>query len=291
MNQIAQFIGTPFAVATAPKTLQWLVKFAEARTTTTYLSLSKQIGIHHRVLPHVLGQIGFSLQRLSPNIPPIQLLVVNQKTKIPGTLGLGFIIADKQVLDSLSLPNRRILWEVAREKVFNWNWREVLKQFGLAPLSTPVPPLHEIEAQIEAAFSRGGGEQEDHRRLKEYVAAHPDVIGLKYKGSGHKERTILSGDRLDVFFELPEQWVCVEVKGKQSPKDDILRGIFQCVKYKAVLEARRQYQPSGGTLPSVRVVLVLETGLPHEFEFLKPLLNLEVISVNVPEDFVVPSKH
>jgi len=73
---------------------------------------------------------------------------------------------------------------------------------------------------------------------------------------------------LDVFFELPEQWVCVEVKGKQSPKQDILRGIFQCVKYKAVLEARCHYQQNGGKLPRVRVVLVLGSGLPQQTEAL-----------------------
>jgi hypothetical protein len=288
MNPLAQFIGKKLAVAKAPETLQWLVKLAEARMTTTYKELSKRTGVHWRTqLPHVLGSIGFSLQKLSPDIPPIQLLVVNKKTKIPGTSGLGFIITDKQVLEHLSLQDRRILWEVAREKVFYWNWRDVLRQFGLTPLSIGVLPSHEIEAQIQAAFSHGGGEQEDHRRLKEYVAAHPDAIGLKYKGTGQKERTILSGDRLDVLFELPEQWVCVEVKGKQSPEWDILRGIFQCVKYKAVLEAQRQYPQNGNKLPQVRVVLVLGSELPKDFDALVELLAVEVkADVTVPEMFI-----
>ena len=34
--------------------------------------------------------------------------------------------------------------------------------------------------------------------------------------------------------------VAIEVKPSTSPDDDITRGIFQCVKYKAVLEAIRK---------------------------------------------------
>jgi len=290
MTPKAQFIGkTPSAVAKAGKTLQWLVKFAEAQRIVTYGELSKIIQVNWRtVLPRVLGVIGHSLQLLSPDIPPIQLLVVNQKTKIPGRWGLlGFLIKDKELLERLSLEDRRYQWEVAKAKVFDWKWREVLDEFGLEPLPIGEMPLSELQKQVAAICSHGGVEQEGHLRLKKYVASHPGLIGLKYKGIGLTEYTVLSGDRLDVFFDLPEQWVCVEVKGEQSPQVDILRGMFQCVKYRAVLEAQRHYTQNKGKV-EVRVVLVLANQLPGDLEFLKALLDLEVIAnVSVPNSFVV----
>jgi hypothetical protein len=108
---------------------------------------------------------------------------------------------------------------------------------------------------------------------------------LDYDGIGNIEHTILSGDRLDVFFDLPEQWVCVEIKAKQSPDWDVLRGIFQCVKYRAVLEAQRHYVNNSGPLPKVRVVLVLGKELPDHLEPLRRLLDVEVKpNVTVPDD-------
>ena len=121
-----------------------------------------------------------------------------------------------------------------------------------------------------------GGEGEEHRRLKEYIAGHPSIIESNRKlMPGKTEHTILSGDQLDVFFESPEDWVCVEVKGKWSSEVDILRGIFQCVKYKAVLEAQRHYT-GGKTLPTIRVVLVLGGELPESLRWLREILKVEV---------------
>ena len=115
-SQVAQFIGIPSAVIKAGETLQWLVKFAEARRTVTYGQLSTLIGnVNHRtIVPRILGTIGHSLQKLSHDIPPIELLVVNEKTKIPGRSGLlGFLIKDKQLLERLSLEDKRHQWEIA----------------------------------------------------------------------------------------------------------------------------------------------------------------------------------
>jgi len=54
------------------------------------------------------------------------------------------------------------------------------------------------------------------------------------------EYDLLSGDRLDVYFECKKKkHVAVEVKPSTSPEGDVLRGIFQCVKYQAVMNAAR----------------------------------------------------
>ena len=97
----------------------------------------------------------------------------------------------------------------------------------------------EIKSQtsdISKAFSGGfGGEGEEHKALKNFIASNPSVLKHKIISKGETEHILLSGDRLDVFFKAEN--VAVEVKPKFSPEDDVTRGIFQCVKYKAVLEA------------------------------------------------------
>lgn len=94
----------------------------------------------------------------------------------------------------------------------------------------------EETSDISKAFSGGfGGEGEEHKALKNFIASNPSVLKHKIISKGETEHILLSGDRLDVFFKAEN--VAVEVKPKFSPEDDVTRGIFQCVKYKAVLEA------------------------------------------------------
>ena len=46
-----------------------------------------------------------------------------------------------------------------------------------------------------------------------------------------------SGDTIDVLFRNGLDWIAVEVKSSLSNSLDITRGLFQCVKYRAVIEA------------------------------------------------------
>lgn len=86
----------------------------------------------------------------------------------------------------------------------------------------------------------GGGEGKEHKKLKEYIAKNPEAIGIKNVVFTEMEHDLPSGDRLDVYFELKNgNRVAVEVKPSTAPDEDITRGIFQCVKYKAVMDALR----------------------------------------------------
>ena len=288
VKPLAQFIGkTESFKAKAGVTLQWLVKYAEARQTVTYGELGKRIGVNpHTVLPGILGVIGGSIKTLCSDIPMIQFLVINQKTQLPGELGMAdFLIEDRKLCERLALEDKRKLWKVAREDIFDWDWRTVLAEFGLAPLLICAMPISPILEELDDLYLYNVGEGEDHRRLKEYVANNPALVDLDQTGRGNTEYTILSGDRLDVFFDLPDQLVWVEVKAKHSPDWDILRGIFQCVKYKAVLEAQRCYVNNSGTYPKVRVVLVLGKELPDHLELLRRMLDVEVKpNVTLPDE-------
>ena len=84
------------------------------------------------------------------------------------------------------------------------------------------------------------GEGKEHKSIKEYICSHPESIGIKKVVFAETEHDLLSGDRLDVYFEYNgNKHIAVEVKPSTSPEDDITRGIFQCVKYQAVMDAGR----------------------------------------------------
>lgn len=132
----------------------------------------------------------------------------------------------------------------------------------------------ELSDLLAAVARCGTGESERHRTLKQFVALHPEVLNLPPSAApGRTEVLVASGDILDVHFDLQDEAVCAEVKSSISDEADILRGLFQCVKYKAVLEAQ---QVVSRRSKKVRTVLVLESKLPSRLAFVRDSLGIEV---------------
>jgi hypothetical protein len=90
---------------------------------------------------------------------------------------------------------------------------------------------------------------------------------------GEEEHLLPSGDSLDVFFEHRKEHFGVEVKSHISDTADIARGLYQCVKYQAVLEAR---QAASGHAKNVHTFLVIGGEFPAELIPLKNVLGVEV---------------
>lgn len=225
-----------------------------------------------RNLNFVLGSVGQTLQSLSAEwkeeIPAIQCLVINKNTGLPG-IGVGGFISETNFRKLTRAQQRRIVNAVL-ERVFAYHrWPEVLAALNLQPV------LGEYtELATRAATFRAGGESEAHRQLKEYVAKNPAVVGLSGNLVGEIEYPLPSGDTVDVLFRDRHDWVAVEVKSRISPEADIARGVFQCVKYRAVIEA---LQTVGDLPQSARAILVLEAGLPTSLVRLKNELGVEVV--------------
>jgi hypothetical protein len=137
-------------------------------------------------------------------------------------------------------------------------------------------PYSKEEVSVRANCKYGkGGEGERHKAIKEYVEKHPEAIGVKNVLYRETEHVLLSGDRLDVYFELStREHVAVEVKPKSSGDDDILRGIFQCVKYKAVLDAE---DIAHNTTPNNNSLLVIEGTLSKSNKRVIDTLGIKVI--------------
>ena len=142
------------------------------------------------------------------------------------------------------------------------------------PFAVPAPPANYEALLSEATAFEPRGEGHDHRALKEFVANNPQVIGLPLGLKGMTGYRLPSGACVDVLFENGGTWTAVEIKARSSPDGDILRGMFQCIKYQAVIEA---YQTSRELPPDAHAILVLETPLPQALGRLKDLLSVSVI--------------
>lgn len=100
-----------------------------------------------------------------------------------------------------------------------------------------------------------GGEKEEHKKLKKYARDNPQLFGMHKESVSKTEHLLPSGDLLDVLFQHDGTWTAVEVKSRRSDERDIRRGIYQCIKYRAVLEAMKKAHRK---IKRVEVFLLLE---------------------------------
>ena len=105
----------------------------------------------------------------------------------------------------------------------------------------------------------GDGEGPNHEALRLWVQQHPQRVVSGLRGVvAETEVALLSGDRVDVVYRTAREVITIEVKSRDSNCDDLQRGIYQCVKYRAVMAA----QEEEGLGRPVRTLLVTETPLP-----------------------------
>lgn len=255
----------------ARKALPILVRQAFARKRIYYSDLSKEVGFSNpRNCNYILGCIGKTLKLLSSKndieIPAIQCLAINQNSKMPSD-GVGWFIS-KQDFKGLSRKQKEDLIDKKCAEIYSFpHWMDVLEQLGLE--GPPKPPV------ILPNGTPMGGEGEDHKRLKDFVARNPQIVGLpKSCQAGVKELPLPSGDFVDVGFLWRRRHVLVEVKPEGSSAGEILRGMYQCIKYESVKEAELAVavEPI-----DVRTILVLGGRLPSELIALKNTLGIEVL--------------
>ena len=134
--------------------------------------------------------------------------------------------------------------------------------------------------ESEAARKRGwltGPETEAHKALKNWVAKNPRVIESTISfQAGETEWLFASSDRADVMFKHDDGCIAVEVKASEAPDTELKRGIYQCVKYGALLRAELKAK---NKVPNGLAVLVTERRLPSKLQNLADLLGVRVISV------------
>ena len=192
---------------------------------TRYSGIGDQLGNVETVMRELRKMTG-------EDVPTLNALV--KKNGIPSD-GFDFVYPN---YNGLTLSEKLVFVAGINEKALNyqkWDW--VLDQLGLQP--SKIITEQELEA---ISVHGGGGEGKEHKAIKEFVYNNPESLGLTGVNRKETEYPLPSGDRLDVYFETSDCRYAIEVKPSTSPDDDITRGIFQCVKYKAVMEAVRKVE-------------------------------------------------
>jgi len=166
------------------------------------------------------------------------------------------------------------------EEVWRYDqWRTVLKSCGLDPVQDGIPTLRGTNV---LGIKKGGWssepESKEHKKLKEWVSQNPQVFksGISFK-NGMTEWLFASADRVDVMFTHASGSLAVEVKSSKSLDADLERGIYQCVKYQALLRAELKAR---GKIPNGKAILATERKLPQQLQDLADLLGVKVFVVS-----------
>ena len=102
---------------------------------------------------------------------------------------------------------------------------------NLEPEGTEGEPNGEVpESELKNKYNPGG-EGERHRKLKQFIADHPERLGLD-RGEGTMEHRFVTGDSVDVSVDPANGEHCVvEIAIEGEPT---LIGAHQALKYRAL---------------------------------------------------------
>ena len=227
--------------------------------------LEKECGFSRISPPSQIGTtvaaLQYAIHARDPSAPLLNILLVRHDTGLPESGAQEFLAArypdeprlgeadaDTQYPDLWARYVRRATEEAHRYA----GWEALYEQlFG----SYVPDPFYDLRRR-----GGGGGEGPNHKALREWVQEHPERVDKRLRDVDSKtEVELLSGDRVDVVYRTAGEVVAIEVKSRDSNWADLQRGIYQSVKYRAVVEAQEKEEKSGCR---VRTLLVTETPLP-----------------------------
>jgi hypothetical protein len=218
------------------------------------------------------------LLRIDLNTALLNVLLVEQHTELPSD-GAGRYLADRFGEQKLRQDDAKNLFPELWQQAFDnaagevyatpeTEWQRLFNEAYSEPLSD-----REIKKDRE---TRRAGVEDDglkygrtgkgpnHKALRLWVYENPGLIRRKFAQAKTETEVILdSADRVDVVFKLNDQVIAIEVKSRDSNPIDLRRGVYQCIKYRAVLNAMDIRQTE-----SVVAMLITETELPGEIKAL-----------------------
>lgn len=285
--------GLPFAMA-------YILPVIEATATIRYgeiaARLATDLHIQGRIFSPQIGWVAGSLMdrlhEFDDELPLINVLIVRQGNEQPGSGVDSYLRSWFGVAGPLSPQRKAQLVSRAAQQVYAYpRWREVYRKvFGqAAPPETPsrLPPGTEEDGKTPSGGQRGGeAESKEHKALKKYVHARPGLVGVEGKPDIAKiEKRLLSFDEVDVFFQRGRKAFVVEVKSRISNAADHERGVYQCIKYRAVFRAQcKKVMPD----VDVSAVLVIEETPTPDLKALAALHGVQIKTIVVPRR---PARH
>lgn len=232
------------------------------------------------------------LMAVDPMVPLINVLLVERHTELPSD-GAGSFLAKRFKTPLLAREKAKDryphLWrrtfDLAAGQVYSTSeerWQQLFEAaFGEALEKSEIEAAREErKAGAENDGLRFGrsGEGPNHKALRLWVCANPEQISRRFRLATTETEVVLdSADRVDCVFNLPREVVAIEVKSRDSNLMDLRRGVFQCIKYRAVLDAMDIRESD-----TVSAMLVYEGRLPAE---IKTMLRMHgIASFEAPMD-------
>lgn len=240
-----------------PHILPILIRRAKEARPIAYSELAEEIKKEYGVDPGIgrmtwwgwpVGAIGLMVRDWGTAqnlvIPPINVIVIDKATREPGT-GADDVAAYFKVSGIDIKKNRAAYMKAAADAVYNYgkdNWDKLAAAAGAEILSLRHGNIGDAEPiPLPEIPILSGAESREHKALKKWAASHPEFF-LEYAkfSAGENEKILSSGDRVDVYFSNGKDRLAVEVKAKNSNDDELMRGVYQCVKYRAVMRAENE---------------------------------------------------
>ena len=285
--------GATWTMRTARIGFPILVEYARQRREITYGEWDSEIvrrglgnHVHAAQYGYPAGRIGNACGEYSEearvDVPLINLMVVNKGTRVPGSGSHLYIeqfcrqfLGRKVDPERLSVQEKRAIIERALEEIYDFQgWDHVLGAYGLLKTrnkrASPASKKKRRRPKPEGWHT--GPESDEHKSLKRRIASEPGLVGLARGGDGAQEFRLWSGDEVDVYFDSVS--VGVEVKTASAGFDELHRGIFQCVKYRAVLRAQQIHDR---VIPTADCIFATGGRLPDELRDLAQLLGISFV--------------
>lgn len=275
---IAEVCPTEKSEGYVKKIIPILIRWAkQGLTNKTYNDLIKELGVERfSGIGRQLGYVSDVIEKLKEvtgeDIPTLNALVKSEKNDLPSE-GFSYVSED---YEDMTEEDKKTYVMGLNAKAIQYNkWDWVLVSLGLAP-SISIDEIETIREKIKKEY-KSDGESPYHKNLKDYICNHPEMVGIKDKEVTKREteHQLLSGDKLDVYFEsFDGSKIAVEVKSRISNETDITRGLFQCIKYQAVLDAECRAKLEE---PQNTVFLVLEGQLSVDNKRIRNVFDINVI--------------
>lgn len=266
----------------------WLISTANNHTDLTYgeaaSRLERECGFG-RIFPAIrmgvtAGEMQNRILELDPDAPLLNVLLVRKDTGEPGDGAREFLAErypdETQLREADVRTSRPGLWtEVvgqAVDDVYRYpDWVALYEEL----YGEFVPdPYFESPIDDQRSPRGGGGEGANHKALRLWVMRYPERIKMRLRrATVETEKELHSGDRVDVVYSTKNEILAIEVKSRNSNWHDLRRGIFQCIKYRAVLRAQER------SPRTVDALLVSELGLPADLTRLAKRLGVSTLQI------------
>lgn len=251
--------NTPWRIQVVADILPILIRRAKEGRPISYGELAEQLEAEFDHEPKArktvygpaVGAVGLAVEQLGrlpewrgERIPPINTIVVSKSTGYPSTGAdeiAHYFFEDNGVGMA---ADRKAYLDAAMNAVYHYGkWDQVAAALGVARLEPESGALQTDRGEVlplPKVPQGGAPESAEHQALKRWVRDHPEELeDFGEFEPGKNEAVLSSGDRLDVLFANGRQRLAVEVKTSKCSEDELMRGVYQCVKYRSILRAEQ----------------------------------------------------